>query len=227
MNELIHADDPFVESGNKWMGFYWKDGKDQLLARSGDLPPGQTASQTEKSTTGHPWTTFTMALREPAPLEAPLDFARFLVTSLTFMRAIKHIDMIVDDTKVLSVRKDIKGQSGVSRPGLNATSSMGMMKIQGVDATSMLITARVMKWLSGELLGTHHKADIQQLALPPPPFLRQPCYRSRPDYLPPSSDAVQFPLRRLFQHLPQHHPRTRMKLISSLVRFRSTRRTSR
>jgi hypothetical protein len=132
------------------MGFYWKDGKDQLLARSGDLPPSSTP-EAERSTSGNPWTTFTMALREPAPIEAPLDFARFLVTSITFMRTIKRIDMIVDDTKVLEVRKDIKGQSGVSRAGLNTTSSVGMMKVVGVDATSMVITARVMKWLSGEL----------------------------------------------------------------------------
>ncbi|TXT08933.1 hypothetical protein VHUM_02407 [Vanrija humicola] len=143
------CDDPFVESGNKWMGFYWKDGKDQLLARSGDLPPGSSASATaDPTSTGNPWTTFTMALREPTPLEGPLDFARFLVTSLTFMRTIKRIDMVVDDIKVLEVRKDVKGRTAVSRPGLNTTSTNGMMRVAAVDATTMVITARVMKWLS-------------------------------------------------------------------------------
>lgn len=135
------------------MGFHWKDGKDQLLARSGDLTPEQLSTSAERSQTGNSWTTFTMELREPAPLEAPLDFARFLVTSITFMRTIKRIDMVVDDTKVLEVRKDIKGTIGVSRPGLNASSTMGMMKVAAVNATTMVITARVMKWLSGELIG--------------------------------------------------------------------------
>lgn len=134
------------------MGFYWKDGKDQLLARSGDLPPDANGASVERSTTGHPWTAFTMALRDPAPLEGPLDFARFLVTSLTFMRTITKIDMMVDDTKVLEVRKTVTGQHKVSRTGLNTTSQMGMMRVQGVEATSMLIQARVMQWLSRELL---------------------------------------------------------------------------
>lgn len=144
------SDDPFVESGSKWMGFYWKDGKDQLLARSGDLPPDANGAKVEPSMTGHPWTAFTMALRDPAPLEGPLEFARFLVTSLTFMRTIKKIDMMVDDTKVLEVRKDVTGQHKVSRSGLNTSSAMGMMRVQGVESTSMVITARVMQWLSRE-----------------------------------------------------------------------------
>lgn len=137
-----------MESGSKWMGFYWKDGKDQLVARSGDLPPN-SADSAEPSLTGNPWTTFTMALRDPTPFEGPLEFARFLVTSLTFMRTIKRIDMVVDGIKVLEVRKDVKGQKSVTRPGLNNTSTNGMMKVQGVDSTNMVITARVMKWLSG------------------------------------------------------------------------------
>lgn len=132
------------------MGFYWKDGKDQLLARSGDLPSSANGAKAEPSLTGHPWTTFSMELRDPAPLEGPLDFARFLVTSLTFMRTITKIDMMVDGTKVLEVRKDVTGQHKVSRTGLNTTSQMGMMRVQGVESTSMVITARVMQWLSGE-----------------------------------------------------------------------------
>lgn len=154
------VDDPFVESGNRWMGFYWKDGKDQLLARSGDLPPAENAAPVEPSMTGHPWTTFTMALRDPAPLEGPLDFARFLVTSLTFMRTIKKIDMLVDDTKVLEVRKDVTGQHKVSRTGLNTTSSLGMMRVQGVESTSMVITARVMQWLSREFKGNSDRCQL-------------------------------------------------------------------
>ena len=91
-----------------------------------------------------------MTLREPTILEGPLDLARFLITSLTFMRTIKKIDMQVDDVKVLQVEKSVKGKDRVSKKGLRTISSGGMMTVAGVDATGMLITAQVMKWLSGE-----------------------------------------------------------------------------
>lgn len=144
------CDDPFVESGDKWMGFYWKDGKDQLLARSGDLPPSDTATQDEPSSTGHPWTSFTMALREPALLEGPLDLARFLITSLTFMRTVKKIDMLVDDIKVLEVGKRIKSRQKVAKKGLRNSSPNSMMAVQGVEETALVIEAKVMQWLAGE-----------------------------------------------------------------------------
>ncbi|KAK4683793.1 hypothetical protein P7C73_g6435, partial [Tremellales sp. Uapishka_1] len=143
------CDDPFVESGDKWMGFYWKDGKDQLLARSGDLPPTSSSSIATPTLTGNPWTTFTMALRSPTPLEGPLDFARFLITSLTFMKTIRKIDMLVDGVTVLQVEKSITGKKRVGVKGLRDESGAGMMKVQGVEETGMRITAKVMNWLSG------------------------------------------------------------------------------
>jgi hypothetical protein len=145
----LTADDPFVESGDKWMGFYWKDGKDQLLARSGDLPPSASSSSTQTSSTGNPWTNFTMTLREPTILEGPLDLARFFITSLTFMRTMKKVDMLVDDVKVLEVSKRVKGKGKVAKKGLRTSSGAGMMTVSGVDATGMVITARVMQWLAG------------------------------------------------------------------------------
>ena len=91
-----------------------------------------------------------MTVREPILLEGPLDLARFLITSLTFMRTVKKIDMLVDDTKVLEVSKDIKGKDRVGKKGLKQTSGGGMMTIiGGVDATGMLVTARVRHWLAG------------------------------------------------------------------------------
>ena len=134
------------------MGFYWKEGKDQLLARSGDLPPSASSSTHEPSSTGHPWTSFTMTLREPTFLEGPLDLARFLITSLTFMRTVKKIDMLVDDIKVLEISKDVKGKEKVGKKGLKPTSSAGMMTVTGVDATGMMMTAKVRQWLAGKLL---------------------------------------------------------------------------
>lgn len=146
------CDDPFVESGGRWMGFYWKDGKDQLLARSGDLPPEPSASlaEADRTSTGHPWTSFSMNLREPTVLEAPLDLARFFITSLTFMRTLKKIDMVVDGVKVLEVQRSLKGKERVTKKGLKTTSSNGMMTVMGVDRTGMVIMVKVMKWLSCE-----------------------------------------------------------------------------
>lgn len=91
-----------------------------------------------------------MGLREPTVLDGPLDLARFLITSLTFMRTIRKIDMLVDDIKVLEVEKSIKGKQRVGKKGMKTTSSAGMMTVTSVDATGMSITAKVMQWLSGE-----------------------------------------------------------------------------
>lgn len=91
-----------------------------------------------------------MDLREPAPLEGPLDLARFFVTSLTFMRTMEKIDMIVDDVRVFRVTKQIKDNTRVAKRGLKTTSTNGMMSVTGVNATGMIITAEVMHWLSGK-----------------------------------------------------------------------------
>lgn len=132
------------------MGFYWKEGKDQLMARSGDLPASDPSSSTTTTLSGHPRTSFSMNLREPSVLEGPLDLARFLVTSLSFTRTIRKIDMLVDDITVLEVEKSVKGKERVVRRGLKETSTGGMMKVRSVDATGMIITAKVTKWLAGE-----------------------------------------------------------------------------
>jgi len=148
------------------MGFYWKDGKDQLLARSGTLPP--TDLSPEPSTTGNPWTSFTMDLREPSTLEGPLDLARFFVTSLTFMRTMKKIDMLVDDVRVLRISKAVHQKTRVSKRGMKTSSANGMMSVTGVHATGMTITAEVMQWLAGTSL---HELEVLMIAtgfVPPP-----------------------------------------------------------
>ncbi len=90
-----------------------------------------------------------MGVREPNLLEGPLDLARFLITSLTFMRTIKKVAMHVDDVRVLEVEKSVKGKQRVFKKGMKPTSSAGMMTVMSVDSTGMSITAKVMKWLSG------------------------------------------------------------------------------
>lgn len=135
------------------MGFYWKDGKDQLMARSGDLPPSSKPSSSRSATlSGNPWTSFTMNLRDPSVLEGPLDLARFLVTSLSFTRSIRQVDMVMDDIPVLEVTKSVQGKERVSVRGMVDTSTKGMMKVKSVDATGMVITAKVTQWLAGMLL---------------------------------------------------------------------------
>jgi hypothetical protein len=135
------------------MGFYWKDGKDQLLARSGDLPPSASASSSsspDRSLSGNPWTSFTLNLREQEILEGPLELARFLVRSLVFMRRMKKIEMLVNDVKVFEVTKTVQGKERVIRKGLKQKSTAGMMTVADVDSTGVVMTARVSKWLAGE-----------------------------------------------------------------------------
>jgi hypothetical protein len=91
-----------------------------------------------------------MNLREPTLLEGPLDLARFFITSLTFMRAMRKVDMLVDNVKVLEVEKSVRGRQRVGKRGMKDTSSAGMMKVTGVDKTEMVITAKVMEWLSSK-----------------------------------------------------------------------------
>lgn len=93
-----------------------------------------------------------MNLRDPSVLEGPLDLARFLITSLTFMRTIRKVDMLVDDVPVLEVEKSVKGTEQVGKRGMRETSAGGMMKVKGVEETGMRISVKVMRWLSGELL---------------------------------------------------------------------------
>jgi hypothetical protein len=148
MTYVLILDDPFVESGDEWMGFYWKDGKDQLLARSGKL--SQDDITHDPSTSGRPWTSFTMDLREPSVLEGPLDLARFFVTSLTFMRTMTKIDMLVDDVRVLRISKEATIEKRVDKGGMTKTSTNGMMKVQNVHTTGSVITVEVMQWLAGK-----------------------------------------------------------------------------
>ncbi|KAG8883551.1 hypothetical protein FRB97_006398 [Tulasnella sp. 331] len=56
------TDEPFVTSGGQWMGFYWKDNKDQLFARRGALPPSNTSASVDPNPKVNPWTSFVMPL---------------------------------------------------------------------------------------------------------------------------------------------------------------------
>ncbi|KAJ3518121.1 hypothetical protein NLJ89_g72 [Agrocybe chaxingu] len=134
---------------DQWMGFHWKDGKDQLYARRGQLPNEQHDTKTS----------FTMALREPTPIPVPFDFTRFLASSLTFMRYLSAVSVFYDDKQLVKLSK----AAGVPRPlsipvGLNNRSPTGIMTVDGIQSTPLRIQAEVMKWIY--LSGTEKKRPV-------------------------------------------------------------------
>jgi Protein of unknown function (DUF3684) len=123
------------------MGFYWKDKKDQLFARRGNLPEADYST----------WTSFEMGLREPAPLPArPLDLARFLASSITFMTNLREVSLFFNDKKLIHLTKDADKPSDVTVPRDMLTKAMTpkrTMVVRKVTSTSLHITAHVLRWV--------------------------------------------------------------------------------
>ncbi|KAH9039973.1 hypothetical protein EDB84DRAFT_1476646 [Lactarius hengduanensis] len=135
------TEEPWVTSGGQWMNFYWKDKKDQLYARRGNVPapPDQTDD---------PWTTFQMPLREPGPIPPAFDFTRFLVSSITFMAHLSEVSVYFDDKRLVRLSKD----AGVPREvpmlkGLKNTSPDSMMTVRSVQTVPLHIEAEVARWV--------------------------------------------------------------------------------
>ncbi|KAJ7078918.1 hypothetical protein B0H15DRAFT_859732 [Mycena belliarum] len=134
------TDDPMVKSGDQWMGFYWKDNKDQLFARRGSLP--------QQTTEAASWTSFEMPQRQPRPMPVAFDFTRFLTSSITFMAHLSEVSVYFDDKRLVRLRKE----SGVPRAlgipkGLQSRSRLGMMHVTNVNSTSLRIQADTMRWV--------------------------------------------------------------------------------
>ncbi|KAI9067076.1 hypothetical protein FKP32DRAFT_1644765 [Trametes sanguinea] len=133
------TEEPFVTSGGQWMGFYWKDKKDQLFARRGKLPDTGTRD---------PWTTFEMGLREPTPIPPPFDFTRFLASSITFMRHLLDVSVFLDDKRLSRLTKAPGIPKAVAIPkGLKPSSPLNMMHVAGINVTPLSIKAEVMQWV--------------------------------------------------------------------------------
>ncbi|GJE97590.1 hypothetical protein PsYK624_138110 [Phanerochaete sordida] len=132
------TEEPFVTSGDQWMGFYWKGGKDQLFARRGKLPEGEHSR----------WTTFSMPLREPGPPPIPFDFIRFLASSITFMARLSEVSVFFDGRRLARLKKDrgIPKSIGL-RKGLKAETAKSTMKVTGVNVMPLRIKAEVMQWV--------------------------------------------------------------------------------
>ncbi|KAI0371771.1 hypothetical protein BV20DRAFT_1016624 [Pilatotrama ljubarskyi] len=132
------TEEPFVTSGGQWMGFYWKDKKDQLFARRGKLPKSATDE----------WTTFEMGLREPAPIPPPFDFTRFLASSITFMRHLLDVSVFLDDKRLSRLTKAPGAPRAMGIPkGLKPSSPLNTMHVNGLQVTPLSIKAEVMQWV--------------------------------------------------------------------------------
>ncbi|KAH7101322.1 hypothetical protein BKA62DRAFT_743455 [Auriculariales sp. MPI-PUGE-AT-0066] len=133
---------PIVTSGTQWMGFYFKDGTDQLFVRRGNLP---TPSE---PVTGTQWTEFSMPLRESSPMPNAFDFTRFLVTSLTFMRTLSEVSIWFDDVRLSIVTKATGPEKALGLPrGLRARSGTGAMTVSKVTSRALHIKAEVLRWV--------------------------------------------------------------------------------
>ncbi|KAH8112414.1 hypothetical protein DFH11DRAFT_1607467 [Phellopilus nigrolimitatus] len=139
------TEEPFVTSGDQWMGFYWKDKKDQLYARRGTLP--ESSSPDERQ-----WTSFEMRLRESAPMPVAFDLTRFLTSSITFMANVREVSVIFDGRKLARLVKKPGNPAVVPIPrGLKTSSPFGMMHVKGISSTPLDIEAEVARcvYLSG------------------------------------------------------------------------------
>ncbi|CDO69004.1 hypothetical protein BN946_scf184834.g11 [Trametes cinnabarina] len=122
----------------QWMGFYWKDKKDQLYARRGNLPHSSE----------DPWTTFEMGLREPTPIPPPFDFTRFLASSITFMRHLLDVSVFLDGNRLSRLTKAPGIPKAVGIPkGLKPSSPLNTMQVAGINVTPLSIKAEVMQWV--------------------------------------------------------------------------------
>ncbi|KAF8581823.1 hypothetical protein K439DRAFT_1513339 [Ramaria rubella] len=134
------TEEPFVKSGNQWMGFYWKDKKDQLFARRGTLPESDHADPFRQ------WTTFEMGLREAASMPSAFDFIRFLTSSITFMAHLEDVTVWFDGTRFAKLTKDKGVPKELPVPGgLRRRSDGGVMTMKTVKTTSLNISAEVLR----------------------------------------------------------------------------------
>ncbi|KAJ1300947.1 hypothetical protein OPQ81_003373 [Rhizoctonia solani] len=154
------TEEPFVKSGTEWMGFYWRNGGDQLFARRGNLPADSNNAE---------WTSFEMPLREPAPLPGlPVDIARFLATSLTFMTHLRSVSMFFDGRCLAKIEKEVGSPRRLVIPrGLKLTSPGGMMNATGMTSTSLYMKATVLRWVYDT--GTDKKPIPSDKAAKPAP----------------------------------------------------------
>lgn len=105
---------------------------EQLFARRGALPSGANASDNKE------WTSFVMPLRETAPFPGrPVDIARFLATSLTFMANIRDVSMYFDQHRLVHLTKSVGRTKNIPLfASLDPRSKpMGIMTVKYIGST--------------------------------------------------------------------------------------------
>ena len=118
------------------MGFYWKDKKDQLFARRGNLPESSDLDPYRQ------WTTFEMGLREAAPIPSAFDFVRFLTSSITFMAHLDEVTVWLDGKQLAKLMKDKGLPRELPVPsGFRHTSEAGMMIMKKLKTTCKAIVS--------------------------------------------------------------------------------------
>lgn len=127
------CEEPIVLSGDELMGFFWKG--DALFTRRAQAP------QTEVSSTGAPWTTFLMALREPTPFpESPLALCQFLATSLLFTAGVRRVALILDDVELCRVSKEVGAPQPMSPSRhLSGVSPKKLLRVQSMHTSAVHI----------------------------------------------------------------------------------------
>ena len=88
--------------------------------------------------TSRGWTTFSMSLREPAPIPVAFDFTRFLASSITFMRQLREISVYFDDKRLVRLTKSTSVPRDLGIPnGLNNRTPSRNMTIENIQSTRM------------------------------------------------------------------------------------------
>ncbi|KAG6375835.1 hypothetical protein JVT61DRAFT_2694 [Boletus reticuloceps] len=130
------TENPFVSSGGHGMQFYWKNNKDQLNVRRGDLP---------SKGVGDPWTTFEMTLREAAPIPPLFGILRFLASSVTFMTHLNDVSVYFDEHRIGYIKRSLGVAKDVDLPnGLKRSSESKIMNVMAVRSHPIEIEAASM-----------------------------------------------------------------------------------
>lgn len=101
--------------------------KPKLFARRGKMPESSSPDQ---------WTSFTMPLRESAPMPIPFDFVRFLTSSITFVAHLTQVSVHFDGRLLAKIRRERGAPQAIAlRPNLKHDSSKATMRVSGIEAT--------------------------------------------------------------------------------------------
>lgn len=108
------------------------------------------------------WTTFEMDLREPSPmLTKPLDLAKFVATSITFMTHIRQISVFVDQHRLFSVTKASGLSESLRWPGkLKNESPLRYMRMASVSSQRVLSTLLIMHFIDLIILQSHRNHGV-------------------------------------------------------------------